>query len=288
MPTYEKILKVNEKYAVDNQKEPSAIKRLLMHHASFTPTEYFQKKQEIMDENAYQSFLKDVDAYIKTSVPVQHLIGHETFFGHDFLVNKDVLIPRFETEELVINVLDYIDSFFEKKPLSLADIGTGSGCIAITLKKENPDLNVYASDISSKALKVAMQNADNLNGRISFEEGDMCAPFIGKMLFDVVVSNPPYLKTDEPLEKIVKDYDPKEALFGGKDGMYFYKRLFEDVDKIIQKKALIALEHGDDLGKPIKKLIKKTFPDAKIVQKKDMQGKDRMTFVFIEPNQTKT
>ena len=283
MPTFEKILKVNEKYALDNQKEPSAIKRLLMHHASFSSTEYYQRKSEIMDEISYQNFLKDVDVYVKNNVPVQHLIGYETFFGYEFLVNENVLIPRFETEELVFNVLEYIDSFFDKKPLSCVDIGTGSGCIALTLKKENPNLEIYASDISSKALTVAKQNADILNVFVHFEEGDMAKPFVNSKKFDIIVSNPPYLKFDEPLEKIVKDHDPKVALFGGKDGLIFYKRLFEDAPNILNSKALIALEHGDDLAKPIKKIIKKTFPFARIIQKKDMQGKDRMTFVFIEP-----
>lgn len=284
MPTYEKILKVNEKYALDNEKEPSAIKRLLMYHAAFSSTEYYQRKTEIMDDISYQNFLKDVDVYIKKSVPVQHLIGSETFFGYEFMVNEHVLIPRYETEELVFNVLEYIDSFFNQKDLILADIGTGSGCIGLTLKKENPNLTVFASDISLKALDVARQNADILNVDVTFKEGDMAKPFVDNHIFDVVVSNPPYLKIDEPLEKIVIDYDPKEALFGGKDGLVFYKRLFEDAPKIIKQKALIALEHGDDLAKPIKKIIKKTFPNARVVQKKDMQGKDRMTFVFIEPD----
>lgn len=283
MPTYEKILKVNEKYALDNQKEPSAIKRLLMHHASFSATEYFQKKSEIMDDKVYQNFLKDVDTYIKKSVPVQHMIGHETFFGYDFIVNEHVLIPRFETEELVFNVLEYIDSFFERKDLLLADIGTGSGCIGLTLKKEKPSLNVTVSDISSKALEVAKKNADILDVDVTFLEGDMCKPFLGGSRFDIIVSNPPYLKIEEPIEKIVKDFDPNEALFGGKDGLHFYRKLFEEVPSIIKNKGLIALEHGDDLAKPIKKMIKKVFPRARLVQKKDMQGKDRMTFAFIEP-----
>jgi release factor glutamine methyltransferase len=278
MPTYQEILKLNEKYAMDNDKEPTAIKRLMMHHAALSATAFYQHQNEEMSKESYQAFLKDVDAYIKKNTPVQHLIGHEYFYGYCFTVNKDVLIPRYETEELVTNVLDYMDSFFEDRPLNVVDIGTGSGCIAISLKKERPSLNVYASDISDKALKVATLNAEKLEVDVDFKLGDMTAPFAGER-FDVIVSNPPYLKTGEEVEALVLDNEPHVALFGGDDGLKYYRRLFEEAPDILNPRFFIALEHGFDSAKAIRKLAKKLLPGTEIIQKKDMQGKDRMTFI---------
>ena len=280
MPSYKKVLQVNENYARDNGKEPSAIKQLLMHHGPLTATEYYLRQADAMDDANYQAFLKDVDAYIKNDVPVQHLIGYEIFFGHPFKVNQDVLIPRFETEELVTHTLDYIDTFFFHKKLRIADIGTGSGCIGLTLKKESPELSLTCTDISKKALKVAAENAQALDVDATFLDGNMCEPLGGLDKFDIIVSNPPYLKDTEPIAPIVKDHEPSEALYGGVDGLVYYRQLFNTVEPILNTPYMIALEHGYDTAKPIRKLIKKTLKDVTIVQKKDMQGRDRMTFVF--------
>lgn len=280
MPTYKHAMDVNEQYALDNGKEPSAIKQLLMHHGPLTPTEYYVKKDESMDPSAYQWFLKDVDAYIKKDVPIQHLIGHEIFFGHPFKVSKDVLIPRFETEELVTHTLDYIESFFPSGPLRVADVGTGSGCIGLTLKKEMPRLDMTCTDISKKALKIAQENAQNLAVDVTFAEGNMCEP-LGEMdKFDIIVSNPPYLKESERVAPIVKNHEPHEALYGGSDGLRYYRALFSEAEAYLKRPYMIAIEHGFDTAKAMRKLIQKTLKDATIVQKKDMQGRDRMTFVF--------
>ena len=280
MPSFKKIMQVNEQYAIDNGKEPSAIKQLLMHHGPLTPTEYYLKMDDAMDELAYQDFLKDVDAYIKKDVPIQHLIGHEIFYGYAFKVTQDVLIPRFETEELVTHTLDYIDTFFQKESLRLADVGTGSGCIGLTLKKEHPTLDVTCTDISKKALLIAQENAAILGVKATFAQGSMCEP-LGEMdKFDIIVSNPPYLKDKEPVAPIVKDHEPHEALYGGSDGLKYYRELFETVEAMVNPTYMIALEHGYDTAKAIRKLIQKTLKDVTIIQKKDMQGRDRMTFVF--------
>lgn len=280
MPSFKKIMEVNEQYAIDNEKEPTAIKQLLMHHGPLTPTEYYLKMDESMDEKAYHAFLKDVDAYIKKDVPIQHLIGHEIFYGYTFKVSPDVLIPRFETEELVTHTLDYIETFFQTPSLRLADVGTGSGCIGLTLKKEQPTLDVTCTDISKKALRVAQENASALGVQVTFAQGSMCEP-LGEMdKFDIIVSNPPYLKDKEPVAPIVKDHEPHEALYGGADGLKYVRELFENVEAITNPKYMIAIEHGYDTAKAIRKLIQKTLNGVTIIQKKDMQGRDRMTFVF--------
>ncbi len=278
MPTFKDLLKLNEKYASDNGKEPTAIKRLIMHHAGLSATAYYQHQELEMPTDQYKAFLKDVDAYVKKNTPVQYLIGHEYFFGYCFNVNHDVLIPRYETEELVTNVLDYMDSYFADQPLKVVDIGTGSGCIAISLKKERPSLFVTATDISDKALKVAQENARSLAADVSFKLGDMTAPLEG-MKFDVIVSNPPYLRNGEDVAPIVLDYEPHVALFGGDDGLQYYRQLFEEAPQILNRRYFIALEHGYDSAKAIRKLAKKLLPGTEIIHKKDMQGKDRMTFI---------
>jgi len=284
VPTFKKVLEVNETYAIDNGKEPSAIKQLLMHHGPLTPTEYYLKKDEAMDEKAYTAFLKDVDEYIKHDVPIQHLIGHEVFYGYSFKVTKDVLIPRFETEELVTHTLDYIESFFpHDKPLRVADVGTGSGCIGLTLKKERASLSVTCTDVSKKAVTVAQENAEALGIHATFAEGNMCEPLGEFDKFDIIVSNPPYLKDQEPLEAVVKNHEPHVALFGGSDGLKYYRELFETAESYLNTPYMIAMEHGFDTAKAIRKLIQKTLKDVTVVQKKDMQGKDRMTFVFKKP-----
>ncbi len=282
MPTYQKILKLNETYAIDNDKEPSAIKRLLLHHAHMEPHVFFSYLNDEMPMEDYRKFLKDVDCYIKHHKPVQHLIGHEEFFGYPFKVNEHVLIPRFETEELVAYVLDYIDTMFPKDAkVSVLDVGTGSGCIALTLAKENPNLVVTATDISHEALEVAKENAKTLEVNVRFLEGDCYAP-IGDERFDVIVSNPPYIPTTEDVMPMVKDHEPHVALFGGTNGMDFYQTLLEEANQHLNPKAMMAFEHAYDKAKAMKKLIKKTLPKQRVEQKKDMQGKDRMTFVFID------
>lgn len=280
MPTFKKIIAVNEQYAVDNFKEPTAIKRLLMHHGGLSATDFYVKKDEEMSVDAYHAFLKDVDAYITKDTPVQHLIGSEVFYGYTFKVNKDVLIPRYETEELVTNTLDYIDTFFSDSMRRVADIGTGSGCIGLTLKKELPNLTVTVTDISKKALRIAKENAESLAVDVTLLDGNMCEPLANQEKFDIIVSNLPYLKNDEHVENIVKAHEPHEALFGGPDGLGYYRALFDQAETILKVPYMIALEHGFEHAKAIKKIIHKRLSGVTVVQKKDMQGKDRMTFVF--------
>lgn len=136
MPTYRQALQINEVYALDNGKEDTAVKLLLLHFSKLSSSELLLKFDEEMPEEMYQEFLYGVDKYITKNIPAQHIIGKEYFFGYEFKVNGDVLIPRFETEELVANMLLLYDEVFDGAPVDLVDIGTGSGCLAITLDKE--------------------------------------------------------------------------------------------------------------------------------------------------------
>ena len=228
-------------------------------------------------------FLQEkIDEYLYKNHPVQHIVGYSYFYGYKMKVNKDVLIPRFETEELVGYILSYYDEMFPKKEVKVVDIGTGSGNIAIALAKEEPNMDVYASDISSEAVEVAKENAKNNDAKVTFEVGDMLQPFILKNeKFDILVSNPPYIPDDEYVEDIVKDNEPHLALFGGNDGMKFYDMILKDADKILKYPALIAFEHSYNKKEQMINLAKKYFENSEVEVIKDMQGKDRMTFIKI-------
>ena len=204
---------------------------------------------------------------IENGYPIQYLIGNVDFYGYKIMVNKNVLIPRFETETLVEKTLKYIDEYKFSKA-SVLEIGTGSGCISVALKKEKEDLEITATDISIGALKIAKKNA-KLN---------KCKLFNN---YDVLISNPPYLKETDVLDEKTR-FEPHNALFGGKDGLKFYPVIFGVAKKYLNKKFLIALEIDEDNGKEIKALAKEAFPKAKVKLEKDLTGRDRYIFVINE------
>ena len=278
MPTYKEVLDINESYALDNAKEDSGVKILLLHFAKMTSSDLILSMDKEIPDDIYQDFLYGVDRYITKNIPVQHITGVEYFYGYEFIVNSNVLIPRFETEELVANVLMMYDDVFDGGSVQVVDIGTGSGCLALTLDKEEPNMTVSATDISFEALEVAKENNKKLNSNVEFLQGDMLEPVKGRK-FDIIVSNPPYIPDSEYVEGLVKDNEPSIALFGGKDGLNFYRQIISGASEILNDKFIIAFEHAYNKSKELKKIIKKHFTDVEIIQKKDMQGKDRMTFI---------
>ena len=209
--------------------------------------------------------------------PPQYIMGHVIFYGYNFKISKDTLIPRFETEELVYNTIKYIKKKF-KKETSIVDIGTGSGVIGITLKKELPDVSVTVTDISKKALALAKANAATLNADISVIKSNMLEKINDK--YDVIISNPPYIKEDAAIMEIVKEHEPHLALYGGKDGLKYYRCIFENASKILKERFLIAFEIDELLVEDLVLLIKKHFSNSQYEFKKDMQGRKRMLFIY--------
>ena len=192
-------------------------------------------------------------------------------------MNEDVLIPRPETEELVGLVLQLYDDHFSEKEVTVFDVATGSGAIGITLDKEEKNMKVFASDISQEALEVAKKNNEHLKADVQFYQGSMLDPFIEKdMHCDILVCNPPYIPQEEDMEASVVDYEPHVALFGGDDGLRFYRELFEKADQVLNEGAILAFEMGYDQGQSLKELARQYFPNAKIMVHKDMSQKDRM------------
>ena len=279
MPTYQQALKINEQYAADNGKEPSAIKLLMLHFSCLSSAHLVAKLNDEMDQTTYKKFLRAVDEYIINNKPVQYITENEYFYGYKFNVNSCVLIPRFETEELVTNVLELKNEYFKDRKVKLVDIGTGSGCLAIALALEDKNIEAYGTDISEEALSIAKENNDTLNANVTFYQGDLLQPVIDQK-FDILVSNPPYIPNNEEVSPLVKNYEPHIALFGGEDGLDYYRKIIMDAEKILNDRYIIAFEHAYDKAKEIKKLCKKHLKHVRIIQKKDMQGKDRMTFVL--------
>ncbi len=278
MPTYHEALKINEQYAIDNQKEPSAIKILLLHFTKLKSAQLIDRLHDEMDHRTYLHFLKAVDQYVIKNRPIQHITETEYFFGYRFTVNHQVLIPRFETEELVAYTLDLKKTVFKDKAVSLLDLGTGSGCLAITLSLEDPSIKAEGSDISQEAIEIAQHNATNLSANVVFHQGDLFKPLTGKK-YDILISNPPYIPNGEKLEPSIKDFEPHIALYGGEDGLDYYRAIIKQAEHYLNNTYIIAFEHAYDKAKAIKKLAKKYLKGVRIIQKQDMQGKDRMTFI---------
>ena len=278
--TYQKFIKEMQEKAFEAEKEESAVILILEFVTKLETNFLYMKMNEEIEEDIINKFNDIFNKYLYDNKPVQYLIGYSTFYGYDFIVNEDVLIPRFETEELVENVLYRYDRHFKGQKVDVCDLACGSGCIGVTLSLEEKNMNVIASDISEAALAVAKKNNEKLGGSVKFLQGDMLEPLKGYK-FDIFVSNPPYIPNDELVDPLVKDNEPNIALFGGSDGMKFYDIILRGVKPLLKEKAMIAFEHGFDKREEMISLANNYFPGSKVEVLKDLEGKDRMTFIYV-------
>ena len=216
-----------------------------------------------------------IDA-VKNNKPIQYVLGSVNFYGLELVVNENVLIPRFETEELVENTIKLINSKFKDKKLNILDLCTGSGAIGLRLKKEYPNNDITLSDISAKALMVASENSEKLELPVKIINSDLFDKIDDK--YDVIISNPPYIRDDEEIEDIVKENEPSIALYGGKDGLDFYRIIRNGIEEHINDKFLLALEIGDLQATDVTNIFS-DIKGVKIICKKDIEGRDRMIFV---------
>lgn len=288
MPTYKQVIRRYENELMEGDRDSNVPKVLFYHLAKKEPHELYLMMDEEVEANLLKQFEEAMALYMK-GYPVQYIKGVETFFGRDFKVNEDVLIPRYETEELVENILYAIDDYFDDyTTIDLCDVGTGSGAIAISLKCEEERLKVVATDISEEALVVARENAKNLEADVTFYQGDMLQPLIDRGIkVDIFVSNPPYIPAEQEIEAVVKDNEPHVALFGGKDGLYFYRKIFERATEVLKDRAILAFEMGFDQKEDMAKEVEHYFPNTPFEILQDMNGKDRMLFIYynITPKQ---
>lgn len=227
----------------------------------------------------YNGNIEEAKEKLKKGIPVQYIVGSVDFYGFNIKVNKNVLIPRFETEELVEKTIKYLNKMFNDKKIDVVDLGTGSGCIAIALKKLTNSI-VDAVDISFDALEVAKENASLNKENINFYNGNMLEPLNKK--YDLIISNPPYIAYDEEIMDIVKNNEPNIALYAKDDGLFFYKEIIKNSKRYLKEKNLLAFEIGQTQGEKLKDYALKYFPNSKVLIEKDLTGCDRFLFIINE------
>jgi len=217
----------------------------------------------------------------KEGYPIQYLINKREFMGLDFYVEEGVLIPRQDTEILVEYVLDYIDEKYGDSPINILDLGIGSGAISLSLAYYRKNATVYGVDIHDTPLKVANINKERFRlDNVKLYKGDLFEGIEGLGLegkFHIIASNPPYIarKDIDSLQREVKDYEPIEALYGGEDGLDYYRRIIPDSKKYLREEGLLVLEIGFDQGKDVVHMMEEEgFKEVKVI--KDLQGLDRV------------
>ena len=230
MSSYKEVLKHAQRRMEEADRGEQAALLYLLELTNMEAHNLYMEFEQEMPEDIEKEYEAGIQRLL-AGEPLGHVLGFEWFYGYRFKVNEDVLIPRPETEELVANVLAAYDEYFQGQQVTAADIGTGSGAIAISLKKEEENIHMLASDISEKA---------------------------------VMVANEPHV-----------------ALFGGEDGLKFYRVIFENAPKILNEKAFMAFEMGYNQKEALSAEARKYFPDAKIEVIKDMSGKNRMLFIYL-------
>lgn len=224
-------------------------------------------------QEKYPNNLEEIIKKIENDYPVQYLIGSVPFLNVDIKVDERALIPRFETEELVQKV---IDKFKTAQNLHILELGTGSGCISIALKKNLP-CEIKAVDISSKALSLAQENALQNKVDILFEEISMFD--VSYENYDIIISNPPYVKKEEYVSPNTK-YEPSLALYAEEEGMEFYHKILQKISLTENKPRWVIFEIGAYQKEAMKNLQEKYLPDYLLQVQKDLAGRDR--FVFLE------
>ena len=255
MATYRQLINKAKKKA--NQKDISdqAVKLLMLELCNNNSTDLYLHYENQVDSEIEKKFEEAMERLLNNE-PLQYILVYQWFCGYKiFVKNQDVI--------------------------NIADIGTGSGAIAIALKKEEEKFNMWATDISETAIQLAKQNSQYNNCSISFLIGDMLQPLIDNNIkLDILVSNPPYIPKSQKMEKSVVDYEPHVALFGGDDGLFFYRKIMENAHKVINPHSFLAFEIGYDEKQAICALVEQYFPNDRYEVLKDLNGKDRMLFIY--------
>lgn len=271
-----KTLKEIRAKAVETAEDvrPEDVDYVLAERLNLTPSEFELKQDMTLSDDQIKQANKDIKKLAKGVSP-QYILGYAWFLGYKIMVQRGVLIPRFETEELVTWALESL-----KSGDTVLDLGTGSGCITVALLKEAEkkgikDISMYASDVTDNALRISEENFLNYNLDVTTRKANV---LIGLGKFDLIISNPPYIKTGEKneMDKNVLQNEPEEALFGGKDGLDFYRRFAKQVRAHLNSHGEFFLEFGFSEEDQLRELFAEELPDFDIEFRKDMAGKPRM------------
>lgn len=263
------------KRLIDSDEASNEALILLEYLMNTERSDLFSHPEREVDEETFLKFAGLIDRR-NSGEPVQYITGKTYFFGLEFYCNRNVLIPRFDTEILVEEAIKR-----SPKGAKVLDLCTGSGIIALCVKHEREDLSVTGSDISEEALKVASKNKDNLSLDVSFVQSDMFENIDSG--YDVLLSNPPYIRKEviEGLDVKVKDYEPYSALCGGEDGLDFYRIIAEESRKYMKNNSLLMVEIGFDQGEEVKELfLENGFDDIEII--KDLNGLNRVVVAHLK------
>ena len=273
MPKTLKKIRIKAGETAENAR-PEDIDYVLAERLNLTPSEFELKQDMVLSDAQLKQANKDIKKLAKGVSP-QYILGYAWFLGYKIMVQRGVLIPRFETEELVEWALKSL-----KSGDKVLDLGTGSGCITVALAKEAEkngvkDLTLYASDITDSALRTSEENFLTYDLDVVTRKANV---LIGLEKFDKIISNPPYIKTTEKkeMDDNVLQNEPKEALFAGSDGLDFYKKFAKQVRDHLNSHGEFFLEFGFSEEDQLKELFAKELPDFDIEFRKDMVGKPRM------------
>ena len=280
MPTnrevYFSLIKENNKYM-----PRAVVNALLCHINNFDCNLTLYKNFDVECAN-YNELLKLIDR-VRNGEPYQYVIGKANFIDLTFYVNPDVLIPRQETEELVVGTKRMVDKMFDSFPkLTIADVCTGSGVIGLYMKKMFPLCDVYLTDIDGKCLDVAKKNANKYGFKVNFLQGDLLEPLIENNLkLDVLVCNPPYIGDKSTIDEQVWKYEPHKALLANPKTA-FYERIFKEADRIMNKNNIMAFEIGEDMEDELCVLVENYFPNSAYKLSKDIYGKMRFLYIITK------
>lgn len=279
--SYQEALTWASSYLQTHGREELAARFYLQDLLGWNYTELMIRMQDNMPDELRTRFVQGIGE-IASGTPYQYVVGHAEFYGRPFFVSSATLIPRPETEELIEQVVARKKALFGEASVKLADVGTGTGCIGITLKLEMPEAEVVAVDISVEALEIATKNATNLKADVTFMLGDLTTPLEAHSV-DVFVSNPPYIAETEKVDMTdtVLAHEPHLALFAEEDGLYCYRRITEHLPVIMKTRGLVAFEIGYLQGPAVAKLLQDAFPEAVVDVVADLNGRNRMVFATL-------
>lgn len=273
--TYREVLTRASSFLEAQKKEGYSIQFLFLERKNWTKLDWLKHMNEPISEEDEQQIAKDL-ARLVADHPAQYILGYADFYDHRLKVTQDTLIPRPETEELVELCLNECGT----EPLSVVDIGTGTGAIAISLKAKRLEWSVSAIDLSEGALAVAKENAHNEEVSITFYQGDTLAP-VKNQKFDVILSNPPYIAEAEwdLMDESVRKFEPKLALFAPENGLAMYKKIAKEAQRCLHPTGKIFLEIGFQQGEAVKAIFTQAFPEKQVEIRQDLFGNERMVYV---------